>query len=85
LQRDKITGSPILLYPEGVLVLNAPGEAIIRLCDGTLSQDEIVEKLRQSFEAPREVIDADVGKLLNKLKLLNLMAWPAPSPLPSPE
>jgi len=32
LQTDKITGKPVLLYPEGALMLNATAHAVTLLC-----------------------------------------------------
>ena len=45
LQRDKVTDSPILLYPEGVLMLNVTSEAIVRLCDGSMTVPQIATRL----------------------------------------
>ncbi len=85
LQRDKVTGGPILLYPEGVLVLNATGEVILQLCDGARSEDGIVDHLCKEYNAPREVIAADVRKILQKVTNLNLLTFPPTASATSPE
>jgi len=45
LQKDKVSGESILLYPEGLLQLNATGAEILRLCDGHHTFGEIVVEL----------------------------------------
>ena len=39
----------VLLYPEGMVKLNAPAAEILRRCDGRLSVDEIVAELEIAF------------------------------------
>ncbi|MEY2466073.1 MAG: pyrroloquinoline quinone biosynthesis protein [Verrucomicrobiota bacterium] len=74
LQTDKVTGKPILLYPEGVLVLNSTGHAIVSLCDGKLTLQEMTAKLTGNFKAGNpEQISADVAQYLNALRARNLL------------
>jgi pyrroloquinoline quinone biosynthesis protein D len=39
----------VLLYPEGMVKLNAPAAEILRRCDGCRSVDEIVAELEIAF------------------------------------
>jgi pyrroloquinoline quinone biosynthesis protein D len=78
LQLDKVTGKPILLYPEGVLMLNVTSEAIVKLCDGTRTIPEMAAHLAETYHAPKDVIEADVRKLLDRLAQLNLISAPEP-------
>jgi pyrroloquinoline quinone biosynthesis protein D len=74
LQTDKVTGKPVVLYPEGVLMLNSTAHAIISLCDGTLSIEQIAATLAKRFQnAPLEQIQRDIHKYLNDLRERNLV------------
>ena len=63
LRTDRVTGKPILLFPEGVLALNPTGAAIVELCDGR-TVDEIVSTLTTRFSAK---VGADVVRFLDRL------------------
>lgn len=73
LQSDKVTGNPILLYPEGVLVLNPTGHAIVSLCTGEATLQGIIEKLATLYKVPAADLSADVIVYLNRLRSLNLL------------
>jgi pyrroloquinoline quinone biosynthesis protein D len=73
LQTDKVTGNPILLYPEGVLVLNPTGHAIAGLCTGQATLQEIIEKLAAQYRASPADVSGDVINYLNRLRSLNLL------------
>jgi pyrroloquinoline quinone biosynthesis protein D len=47
---DPVRERPVLLAPEGVLVLNQTGADILRLCNGERTVVEIVEKLRGQYD-----------------------------------
>jgi pyrroloquinoline quinone biosynthesis protein D len=79
LQTDKVSGKPILLYPEGILMLNSTGHAIISLCDGASSIEQIAATLEKRFQnAPPEQIQRDIHKYLNDLRERNLVELVAP-------
>lgn len=67
LQIDKVGGEPMLLYPEGVVLLNATGEAIVRLCDGTRSFPEILARLSAAYHTPAEHLEDDLSEYILKL------------------
>jgi pyrroloquinoline quinone biosynthesis protein D len=67
LRFDERDQKHMLLYPERGLVLNASAAAIVELCDGTRTIDEIVASLTATAGAPRERVDADVRALLAQL------------------
>lgn len=46
---DPVRERQVLLAPEGVLVLNQTGAAILGLCDGERTVFEIVEELRGQY------------------------------------
>ena len=49
LEWDPVRKRPVLLAPEGVLVLNQTGATILGLCDGERTVVEIVEELRRKY------------------------------------
>ena len=49
LKFDAIAKQEMLLFPEAALALNETGAAIVRLCDGARSIDEIVDQLSKTF------------------------------------
>ncbi len=73
LQTDKVTGKPIVLYPEGVLMLNPTGHAIVALCTGESTFDEIVAKLAERYKIPAAQISPQVSEYLNRLRERNLL------------
>lgn len=73
LQVDKTSGAPVLLYPEGVVLLNATGEAIVQLCDGTRSFLEILERLSETYSASAEQLEEDLSNYLLTLHQQSLL------------
>ena len=73
LQTDKVTGKPILLYPEGALMLNPTGHAIVSLCTGTATFQEIVTNLAARYKIPPDEITPQVADYLNRLRERNLL------------
>jgi pyrroloquinoline quinone biosynthesis protein D len=64
LQRDTVRERDVLLYPEGALVLNETATAVLELCDGKRTVDEIAEELGARYGT--DVRD-DVRKLLDAI------------------
>jgi len=73
-QTDKVTGKPLVVYPEGVLVLNPTGEKILALCDGNRTFQQIVAELAARFNAPEEVIAREAATFLQRLRERNLLS-----------
>jgi coenzyme PQQ biosynthesis protein PqqD len=73
LQTDKVTGKPVLLYPEGALLLNPTAHAIALLCNGTTSMESIVLRLTARYQCSSSEIAAQVGNFLNRLREKNLI------------
>ena len=52
---DQVRQQRVLLYPEGVVLLNDTGAAILELCDGSHNRGDLVaEVVRRSSERSRE-------------------------------
>ena len=67
-QLDKATSQPVLLFPEGLVQLNATGAAIVGLIDGQRSVDEIIAELGRQFAVDGEVLRNDVSAYLSGLR-----------------
>jgi pyrroloquinoline quinone biosynthesis protein D len=67
LQVDPVTGEPVLLYPEGVLVLNSTAHEIVRRCNGATLLSEIVAALSAEYEVDEAVLRDDAAECLNDL------------------
>lgn len=63
----------LLLWPERGVQLNDGARAIVRLCDGTRTVEEIVDKLAEDWSAPRETLQRDVDALLARLAARGLL------------
>jgi len=67
LHHDRLSGRTVMLYPEGVLLLNRTAAAVLALCDGRLTAREMVAALEALFEVPRDALAADVADCLLQL------------------
>jgi pyrroloquinoline-quinone synthase len=65
---DPVTGKPTLLYPEGMMILNSTGEAIVRLCDGARTARDIVASLATRYQVSPEALERDVTEFLGQLR-----------------
>jgi pyrroloquinoline quinone biosynthesis protein D len=61
---DPIRKQHQLVFPEGVLVLNDSGAAIVQCCDGR-SADDLIEALKNQFDVTHPA--ADVHAFLSRL------------------
>ena len=75
LQTDKVSGKPALLYPEGVLLLNPTGAAIVELCDGQRTFAEMVTTLAARYNSSPESLSGDVAEYLGRLRERGLLEW----------
>ena len=74
---DNIRGQHQLVFPEGILVLNETGMAIVRLCDGR-SLAELLAALGEQF--PGADLSADVQAFLERLSRKGLLRDAADTP-----
>lgn len=57
----------ILLAPERILTPDAIAVAVLKLCDGERTVDDIAAKLAEEYSAPVDVIAGDVVELLQDM------------------
>jgi coenzyme PQQ biosynthesis protein PqqD len=61
---DPLSDETVLLFPEGVLILNETAAAVVRHCDGCLSVAEVVGAVGEVYDG---VAVEDVMSLLRDL------------------
>ena len=64
---DQVRDGWVMLAPERLFLLDEPAVAVLQLVDGFRSIDQIVDVLTTRYEAPRELIAADVVAMLQDL------------------
>jgi pyrroloquinoline quinone biosynthesis protein D len=74
LKFDTVANQEMLLFPEAALLLNETGAAIVRLCDGVRSLDQIVDALTETFRgADRETLQLEAEKFLASIRARGLL------------
>jgi pyrroloquinoline quinone biosynthesis protein D len=64
LDYDPVRQRPVLLYPEGAVLLNDTGAAILELCNGARTVEQIVTILTERYHAD---VSADVTEYLDQM------------------
>jgi coenzyme PQQ biosynthesis protein PqqD len=64
LDYDPVRDRPVLLYPEGAVLLNDTGRAILELVDGTRSVARIAAELSTRYQTD---VSEDVAEFLSRL------------------
>ena len=67
LRHDQVRGSWVVLAPERLFMLDEPAVEVLKLVDGARSVPAIVDELAVRYDAPRDVIAADVQAMLQDL------------------
>ncbi len=67
---DPLTDETVLLFPEGVLILNETAAAVVRQCDGCHSVADVVQAVGEGYD---DVAVEDVMSLLRDLIAQNLL------------
>ncbi len=74
LKFDPIAKQEMMLFPEAALALNETGAAIVRLCDGARSIDQIVEQLSKEYRnADRDALMREVTDFLGTIRARGLL------------
>jgi pyrroloquinoline quinone biosynthesis protein D len=75
LQIDPVSGKPVLLSQEAVILLNRTGYEILEQCDGSRSVTEIIEVLEIQYSTPKTRLTREVLEYLDKLNQRGLLQW----------
>ena len=70
LDHDPVRGRAVLLYPEGAVLLNDTGRAVLELVDGRRTVAEIAAILGERYQAD---VSADVAEYLTGLAARELI------------
>ncbi|MDD5198517.1 MAG: pyrroloquinoline quinone biosynthesis peptide chaperone PqqD [Terrimicrobiaceae bacterium] len=73
-QLDRLTRAPMLLHPEGAVELSETADAIVRLCNGNRTIDEIAAALAAEYEAEPGELRGEVTEFLAVLAERGLLA-----------
>jgi len=74
LKFDPIAKQEMILFPEAALALNETGAAILRLCDGARSIDQIVDLLSEKYgETGRVALMREVSDFLATIHARGLL------------
>jgi pyrroloquinoline quinone biosynthesis protein D len=76
LQYDDVREEHVLLVPEGAVRLNATAAAVLELCDGERSLDDIVGALAARYDGAE--LGNDVRELVNALASKGLVVDATP-------
>jgi pyrroloquinoline quinone biosynthesis protein D len=72
LNYDRVRRTHVLLFPEGVLVPNGTAAAVLELCDGASTVEEIAAALAKRYEGVRA---EDVTGVLARLVDRRVVEW----------
>jgi pyrroloquinoline quinone biosynthesis protein D len=75
LQIDAVTGDPVLLYQEAIMVLNQTGYEILQLCDGTRTFQEILQELGNQYPGAKSILSVEVLNYLEAIRQRGLIEW----------
>jgi pyrroloquinoline quinone biosynthesis protein D len=74
LKFDPVGNQEMILFPEAALALNETGAAIVRLCDGARSTNEIVDQLSKKYgNADRDALTREVMDFLDTIRARGLL------------
>jgi len=75
LQIDPVSGKPILLHQEAVIVLNQTGYEILGLCDGTRTVSEIIQTLENQYPGAPAILSWEVSEYLRAVSKKCFIEW----------
>ena len=78
LEFDAVRGQRVLLYPEGVVLLNETGAAILDLVDGRRTIADINTALEERYSCGD--VTNDITEYLSGLASQGLVRWRTPGP-----
>ena len=70
-----MTGGHVLLFPEGVLLLNTTAAAVLELCDGRRTPADVVARLGRRYGTEPDELIRDVTEFLGHLRERGLLHW----------
>ena len=77
METDRTTGETVLLYPEGVLILNETAREIVARCDGKTTVAEIAVALAAEYDTSVAELENDLEECLIDLQSKKLIVFAA--------
>ena len=77
METDRSTGETVLLYPEGVLILNETAREIVARCDGKTTVAEIAVALAEEYDTSVAELENDLEECLIDLQNKKLIVFAA--------
>ncbi len=68
-----IATGEVRLSFNGIITFNEVGAEVFNRLDGTRTLEQITDEIASMYNAPREVIEADIKKLTEKMKKQGLI------------
>ena len=75
LKIDALSGNPVLLHQEAVIVLNQTGYEILQLCDGTRTLQEILQDLENQYPTAKSILVREVLEYFEAIGQTGLIEW----------
>jgi pyrroloquinoline quinone biosynthesis protein D len=72
---DPVSGNPVLMHQEEVLMLNCSGYEILRLCDGTRTLPEVIQELENRYQEAGPILAREVAEYVEAISLKGLIEW----------
>ena len=79
-RHDAVRDAWVILGPERLFLPDAHAVQVLKLIDGARSVGVIAATLAQAYDAPAEVIEADLWPMLRDLAASGAVRWGARSP-----
>jgi len=75
METDRASGETVLLFPEGVLILNETAREIVARCDGKTTMAEIAVTLAEEYETSVAELENDLAECLDELARKKLIVF----------
>ena len=72
---DPVTGNPVLMDQEAILILNRTGYEILRLCDGTHTLSEVIQVLASRYPETASILAQEVAEYIDAIDQRGLIEW----------
>ena len=75
LQIDPISKEPVLQSQESIILLNTTGHEILSRCDGTRTQQALIEELGTKYPDSKAILELEVSQYIEQLDQKGLLEW----------
>jgi pyrroloquinoline quinone biosynthesis protein D len=72
---DPVSGNPVLMHQEAILMLNCTGYEILKLCDGTHTLPELIKVLESRYRDSGSILAQDVPEYVEAINQKGLIEW----------